>query len=446
MSQRSNGRLSDMKTPVRIRAPSRLKSVLAVLATALLLSAGAALAALSAALQSEPSVALRSELTDADVAHAIGLLRTHDPRRADPGRLTMAIVGERDLDVLLNHAARRWLDATTRIELQNGAALVQTSLHMPPNPFGRWLNVEARVVQTAGLPAIESFRAGTLPLPPWLTGRALLRLAAEAGALAELRLAAEVVHSVYFAPQQLQVTYAWQGDSRARLVAALVPAAEHERLHAHADRLVQLAGQVTEPQAAEGAVSLADLIGPLFALAAERSAAQSDAGAAAENRAALLVLTLYANGRPLASLVPAASAWTEPRKLQVLLAGRDDFPRHLLISAALAAEGSGPLSKAIGIYKEVADSRSGSGFSFNDMAANLAGTRLGELAVQEPRRLQRALSRAHSESDFMPHAADLPEFMAEAEFKRRYGGVGAAPYVAMMAEIERRVDRLAALR
>ena len=46
----------------------------------------------------------------------------------------------------------------------------------------------------------------------------------------------------------------------------------------------------------------------------------------------------------------------------------------------------------------------------------------------------------------MPHAADLPEFMAEAEFKRRYGGVGAAPYVAMMAEIERRVDRLAALR
>ena len=32
---------------------------------------------------------------------------------------------------------------------------------------------------------------------------------------------------------------------------------------------------------------------------------------------------------------------------------------------------------AIGVYKEVRDSRGGSGFSFNDMAANRAGTRFG---------------------------------------------------------------------
>ena len=39
----------------------------------------------------------------------------------------------------------------------------------------------------------------------------------------------------------------------------------------------------------------------------------------------------------------------------------------------------------------------------------------------------------------MPEVADLPEYMPEAEFKRRFGGVGAPPYQRMMQDIERRV-------
>jgi hypothetical protein len=130
----------------------------------------------------------------------------------------------------------------------------------------------------------------------------------------------------------------------------------------------------------------------------------------------------------------------------VTLAGRDDFPRHLLISAALATEGTGPLSRAIGVYKEVIDSQSGSGFSFNDMAANRAGTRLGEWAVAQPQRLQAALARGVKEADLMPPWADLPEFLPEAEFRRRYGGVGAPAYETMLAEIDRRVEALPVFR
>jgi hypothetical protein len=39
----------------------------------------------------------------------------------------------------------------------------------------------------------------------------------------------------------------------------------------------------------------------------------------------------------------------------------------------------------------------------------------------------------------MPDVSDLPEFMAEAEFKRRFGGIGGAGYNKMMATIEARV-------
>jgi hypothetical protein len=50
------------------------------------------------------------------------------------------------------------------------------------------------------------------------------------------------------------------------------------------------------------------------------------------------------------------------------------------------------------------------------------------------------------ESDLMPEIADLPEYMPEAEFKRRFGGVGAPAYKQMMQDIERRVAACALYR
>jgi uncharacterized protein YfiM (DUF2279 family) len=129
-----------------------------------------------------------------------------------------------------------------------------------------------------------------------------------------------------------------------------------------------------------------------------------------------------------------------PRK--VTLNGRTDSPQHFTISAALAAHAGSPLADAIGLYKEVDDSRRGSGFSFNDLAADRAGTRFGELATRSPasaRQLQQRAASGLREPDFMPHAADLPEYMPEAEFKRRFGGVGAPAYQGVMDDIERRV-------
>lgn len=51
-------------------------------------------------------------------------------------------------------------------------------------------------------------------------------------------------------------------------------------------------------------------------------------------------------------------------------------------------------------------------------------------------------ARGLHESDFFPQVQDLPEFMTEAEFKRRCGGIGQPAYLKMMAEIERRLAAL----
>ena len=60
--------------------------------------------------------------------------------------------------------------------------------------------------------------------------------------------------------------------------------------------------------------------------------------------------------------------------------------------------------------------------------------------------LQAKVGAGINESDLMPATADLPEFMPEAEFKRRFGGVDGAEYKKMMTDIERRVAALALYR
>ena len=158
-------------------------------------------------------------------------------------------------------------------------------------------------------------------------------------------------------------------------------------------------------------VSLTELLVPLFSFAAERS---SDDNVIAENRAAILLLTLYVNGQSLETILPEAKNWPHPIMHGVLLNQRDDFPKHFIISAALAKAG-GPLADAVGLYKKIEDSSGGSGFSFNDIAADRAGTRFGEYAANSvsARKLQQQLRAGVSEKDLMPVTEDLPEFMPD---------------------------------
>jgi hypothetical protein len=188
-------------------------------------------------------------------------------------------------------------------------------------------------------------------------------------------------------------------------------------------------------------VSLTELFVPLLSFADERS---NGANGVAENRAVILLLALYVNGRDLTSIVPNAKTWPRPPRHGVLLNGRADLAKHFIVSCALAAKAGGPLSDAVGLYKELADAREGSGFSFNDIAADRAGTRFGEYAVSSDsaRKLQRRARSGFSENEVMPATQDLPEFMPEREFIRRFGGVDAPAYNKMMAEIERRIAAL----
>jgi hypothetical protein len=115
---------------------------------------------------------------------------------------------------------------------------------------------------------------------------------------------------------------------------------------------------------------------------------------------------------------------------------------HYLISAALAAEAGGPFADAVGVFKEVLDARGASGFSFNDLAADRAGTRFGLLARRSPALVQARLAAELRDEDLLPDIRDLPESLRPAEFTARYGAIGSPAYQRLLADIEARLDRL----
>ena len=398
-----------------------------------------ALVATGLALQGAPSVTRGDDVSPADVDRAVTMLRQHDPRLAADGRVRSMPLAERDIDLLLDHAAQRWLAGRARVQLVAGRAQLYASV---PGPGGRWWNIELGLRQAErGLPQIDRVRVGRLPVPAAFALPVLRAVAAHRGvqvdALDIARSSAGWIDSVAFGPGTMQVAYRLGPDAANRVRAALVTPADAQRLHAYAERLAAVSHGLPGE-----AVSLTRLLVPMFNLAAQRSSAGADA--VDENRAALMTLALYANRRPLGTVLPAAHAWPAPRWVTTTLQQRPDFALHFIVSAALAAQARAPLADAVGLWKELADARpGGSGFSFNDLAADRAGTRLGEQAVgPDARRVQQRLAAGATEADVMPAASDLPESLSEAELIARYGGVGAAPYNRMLAEIEARVAAL----
>lgn len=208
------------------------------------------------------------------------------------------------------------------------------------------------------------------------------------------------------------------------------------RLGAYSDRLASIADTL-----APGA-SMTEVLAALFRLSAARSGSNS---ATAENSAAVLALAFYVNGWPLQSLVPDARTWRPVTPRELRLRGRHDLAQHFAVSALIASAAGTPMAAMAGIYKELNDSRGGSGFSFSDIAADQAGTMFGTLATStsaSARDIQRRIAAGITEDDLIPIVTDLADNMPEAEFTRRFGGVGAPAYNTVIADITRRVAAL----
>lgn len=386
-------------------------------------------------LDDEPALQHRADMTPQRIAQGKRVFDRNDPRRLKSGAITRVQLAERDLDLAANYATNQVFDAVAGLTIDTGRAQVQTTLKLPDNPLGRFLNIKLELRQSETLPEIEYMRLGKLWIPGFLAEHLIHVGVTRLLPAADLQPLVLMVKRVEFRRKQMLVTYQWREDLPGKLTGALWPASDQQRLKVYQGRLEELT------KGSNRSLRLVDLFKPLFSLAGQRS---SQGDAIAENRALILVLAFYVNQKDLNKLMPLAKTWPKPVWRSVLLSGRSDFSKHYLVSAMLAAYAGTPLADAVGLYKEIEDAHSGSGFSFNDIAADRAGRRMGELGVSDEKRaraIQELLSGA-MESDFMPATADLPEFMSEAEFNRRFGGLEGKKYRQMMGDIDGRIALL----
>lgn len=388
------------------------------------------------ATDSQPAVVREVVLSPDNIERVKGIVDRHRyrVRRGTVGSLT---IRPDDADIAANYLMHRFFRGTATVAFHDGSADIVASL-----PFlagRRYLNVSATLVDTTAIPAVRRVRVGRVSLPDWMTEAAMPRVMDSLRRTPELRAGLDALRSVRFFRHATHVSYQWDGvpdDVRAQMVSE----ADRKRLRLAQDQLrTVLIAAHAGPNA-----TLSEVLVPLMQHAARRSV---DGDAVAENRAALLVAMFHVMRKSLKLVVPEAVHWPRPPRQSVTLDGREDFAKHFAVSAAISAYADTALADAIGLYKEVEDSRTGSGFSFNDLAADRAGTRFGELAATPDTAgsLQSRVAAGLRDADLMPPWQDLPESLPEAEFKRRFGGVEAPAYRAQMDEIERRVARLPVL-
>lgn len=308
---------------------------------------------------------------------------------------------------------------------------------------GTWLTGGVRIaeVEDYGYPQISA-NIGTLPIPALLL-EPLLGIAHKA---AEMRAGQRF-------PTTREAILAFEaGKGTANVVLDLprgllkgvskLAPSEDAIDGALANRLYVAAHQRLDGRA----LDLPEVYAALFEGAPRRGDAARAHARAAMVAAAMLVVGPRA-GR-LARDGEASFTPMLPATLSVTLAGRDDLAKHFTLSAALAAAADPAIGRALGTWKELDDSLAGgSGFSFVDLAADRAGLRLGEAAAHPERAGDLAANFALGVPDLLPLAAlGFNEGMTTGAFEQRYRNVSSAEYAEAVAQIDRALDTLPAMR
>jgi hypothetical protein len=404
----------------------------------LYLAAGCALlvcALLGLILQSEPLVELGPQPAQQYLSRTRTLIR--NSVRAAPNEKTLVLTAD-DLAAAANFAIlRKKLTGRAECGIEGHRLKLTASFRLPVKAFDLFLNLRLIVDDAEPQARIKRLALGRLSLPSplvgWLAGAALRYTPlARYGRMGE-----QMVRRVRIQDDgRLTLALNWSQDALAQAEGLITDLADKERLLAYQERLAQVVGQPSLKRF----VRLGLITQSLFALAKARS--ETDNDPVAENRALLIVLGAYVNGKNLGAALASIPAPPSPARLGVLLNRRIDTAQHFTGSASLAMAGHNTLVDMIGLAKEMNDTHNGSGFSFVDLAADQAGALFGKTAVrseEKARRFQDVLGRSADESLFMPSLKDLPENLNTEDFAERFKDIDSPEFQAIKAQIEERI-------
>jgi hypothetical protein len=118
--------------------------------------------------------------------------------------------------------------------------------------------------------------------------------------------------------------------------------------------------------------------------------------------------------------------------------GRRDLLQHFAVSCAIAALVGPEVAETVGLSKELSDSQGGSGFSFVDLAADLAGVSLASYVSQGKIPLSR-LADSFAVEDFVPPAAEPGKGIAWDDFVEQFGSPEDDRFLRQQTAIRQRI-------
>lgn len=125
------------------------------------------------------------------------------------------------------------------------------------------------------------------------------------------------------------------------------------------------------------------------------------------------------------------------------LRGRTDLLLHFAVSAALAATSGEAPAEFAGVLKEQADMKpGGTGFSFADLLADLAGIRFAAWVKADPKARLARLAKEFRGADLCPDPKGEPEGLTEEAFAKEYGKVSDDRFQKKVAALKEAVASL----
>lgn len=368
-----------------------------------------------------------------------GLMR---PASAPSSSITLS---EADINEGLALAVRGFRSAKAQARIDAGGLTGNITLHLPQNPFGGYINVTATIEPFSDGLKVSTLSIGDIKLSgKFFLGIAesLLNRALEGETLGTELIAA--IESLAVNRSRVTVVYHPVANFRHKVnrLKEQVQFGEDDsqRVRSYYQQLCTFHQQAP----VGGYEALGSYLSYLFNYAQQRNSASGQA--AEENRAALLALALFLGSHKFDSLIGALdNSACRPAQGHIGLANRSDLRLHFIFSAALQVLSNSGVSFSLGEFKELLDTeRGGSGFSFADLAADRAGIRFAEFAVDEDsaEQLQKMSEELTNEAVFFPSISGLPEGIGQLEFEKR-GGIESEFYKKHLAAIEQRISRLA---
>lgn len=344
-------------------------------------------------------------------------------------------------------AARRWKTAVD-CELKDDAVRTRVSIPCPVPRLGeRFINLDlvSRPTIEKGRfdLQIEHVQAGSLAMPRSAAAPLSRTVSDSLNTDRDLRRWLDALNTIEVDHDQVTVECDPTRASRAIAAAGESETKAAPELTAtvriYLNELVARASDLPE-----GDERFLGLVRTAFEIARERSQPET---AVLENQAALVALGIQLGDprvRRLAGFPPdeRMPTFRYPFDRKVTLRGRNDLARHYFVSGALRAVSSQELSFAVGLIKEQLDAADGgSGFSFVDLAADLAGVQLAQLATSDSAAavdMQSRLKEPFEVGDLMPEIDGLPENLTQDDFAAQYGSLTDPRFLKLTAEIQQR--------